>query len=100
MTLRASFFPRRGANQVVTVTGAPASVSVDPVAKSVRLVNEGLNQCHVIIGTGAQTASLGGAPILPGTAVIFSKGDGEDTVAYVSASGGTTLNIQTGEGGN
>lgn len=99
MTIRSPFQPKRGANQVLTPAAASASVSIDPVAKSVRLVNSGTtNICHVRIGSGAQTATAEDLPVLPGESIVVSKGDGEDTLAHISASG-TTLHVQTGEGG-
>ena len=99
MTIRAPFEPRRGANQVLTPAAASASVPIDPKAKSVRLVNSGTtNVCHVRIGTGAQTATVADLPVLPGESIIVQKGEGEDTLAHISASG-TTLHVQTGEGG-
>lgn len=92
------FNPQRGANQVVTPGAASASVAINAVSKSVRLVNSGANICHVRIGTGAQTATTADLPIRAGSEVIVNKGDGENTLAHISAAG-TTLHIQTGEGG-
>lgn len=93
-----AFDPARGSNQIVTPAAASASVSVNPLNKSVRLANSGSNICHVRIGAGAQTATTADTPVLSGQTVIFTKGDGPDTVAYISAAG-TTLHITTGEGG-
>lgn len=99
MSVRAAFNPRRGANQVVTPGAASASIAIDAQAKAVRLVNSGAaNICHVRIGAGAQTATTADLPVLPGESIIVSKGDGENTLAYISAVG-TTLHVQTGEGG-
>jgi len=92
------FNPHRGANQVTSPAGASASISLDPVDKSVRLVNSGANICHVRIGTGAQTATTADIPVRPLSEVIVAKGDGENTLAHISAAG-TTLHVQTGEGG-
>lgn len=92
------FCASRGANQVVTPAAASASVAINANAKSVRLVNSGAGICYVRIGTGAQTATTADIPVRLGSEVIVRKGDGEDTLAYISAAG-TTLNIQTGEGG-
>ena len=92
------FSPHRGANQVVSPAVASASVTIDKSARSVRLVNSGANICYVRIGTGAQTASTADMPVRSAESVVVAKGDGEDTCAYISAAG-TTLNIQTGEGG-
>ena len=98
MSTYAPFQPIRGANQVTTPAAASASVSIDKVAKSVRLVNSGANICHVRIGASTQTATTADMPIRAGSEIIVEKGDGEDTVAYISAAG-TTLHIQPGEGG-
>lgn len=92
------FFPHRGANQVVTPAAASASVTVEKHAHAIRFVNSGANICSVRIGTGSQTATTADTPIRAGSEVILRKADGEDTVAYISAAG-TTLHIQTGEGG-
>lgn len=99
MSVRAPFEPRRGTNQVTTPAAASASIAIDPEAKSVRLVNSGAtNICHVRIGTGAQTATVADLPVLPNSSVIVQKAEGEDTLAHISAAG-TTLHVQTGEGG-
>lgn len=98
MTIRAPFQPRRGQNQVLTPGAASASVGIDATAKSVRLVNSGANICHVRIGNGAQTATTADMPIRAGAEIVVSKGDGDDSLAHISATG-TTLHVQTGEGG-
>ena len=98
MTIRASFYPARGGNQVVTPAATSAEVNIDPKAKSVRLVNSGGNICHVRVGIGSQTATTADTPVRSNSEVILSKGEGEGNVAYISAAG-TTLHIQPGEGG-
>lgn len=98
MTVRAPFNPNRGANQVTTPGAASASVTIDAKAKSVRLVNSGANICHVRIGEGSQTATTADTPVLAGESFIVSKAEDEDTLAHISAAG-TTLHVQTGEGG-
>lgn len=98
MTIRAPYMPQRGANQVVSPGAASASVNVDPHAKTIRLVNSGANICHVRVGQGAQTATTADMPVRANSEVDMQKGDGDDTVAYISAAG-TTLHIQAGEGG-
>lgn len=92
------FCPRRGSNQVTTPGAASASVNLDASAKSIRLVNSGAGICHVRIGTGAQTATTADLPVRAGSEIIVRKGDGENTLAHISAAG-TTLHVQTGEGG-
>jgi len=98
MSIRAPFEPRRGANQVFGITPVSGSTSIDPKAKSIRIVNSGANLCYIRVGTGAQTASTADMVVLGNTSVIVSKGEGEDTIAAISPSG-TTLHVQTGEGG-
>lgn len=100
MAVFAPFEPRRGQNQNVTTGAASASISIDPKAKSVRLVNTGAtNPCHVRIGTGAQTATAADLILRANSELIVSKGEGEDTLAYIQSTGATTLSVQTGEGG-
>jgi|MudIll2142460700_1097286.scaffolds.fasta_scaffold1541597_1 hypothetical protein len=98
MAIQAPFQAQRGANQVVTPGAASASVTVSVFPKSIRLVNSGANICHVRVGEGAQTATTADTPVLPNSELILHRQEGETTVAYISASG-TTLHIQTGEGG-
>lgn len=98
MTMRAPFNPQSGANQVVTPAAASAQVNINPKSKSVRLVNAAAGICHVRIGEGAQVATVADIPVLPNSDLVVSKAEGHDTVAYISAAG-TTLHIQTGEGG-
>lgn len=100
MAVYAPFEPRRGQNQNVTTGAVSASISIDPKAKSVRLVNTGAtNPCHVRIGAGAQTATSADLIIRANSEIIVSKGEGEDTLAYIQSTGATTLSVQTGEGG-
>ena len=102
MTIRAPFQPQRGTNQNLTTSGASQSILLDPIAKSVRLVNSGVtNPCHVRIGTSvsgtpATTADL---VIRANSEIIVQKSDGEDTLSYIQNTGATTLFVQTGEGG-
>lgn len=98
MSIRAPFEPRRGANQSFGITPVSGSTNIDPDAKSVRLVNSGANLCYIRIGAGSQTASSADMVILGNSSVVVSKGDGDDTIAAISPAG-TTLHVQTGEGG-
>lgn len=100
MTIKSPFMPERGKNFVVSPAAASAAVKVNPSAKSVRFVNSGAGLCYVRMGTSlsSATATTADTPVLPNTALILQKQMGDDTVAHISASG-TTLNIQTGEGG-
>lgn len=96
--MRAPFNPQAGANLVVSPGPASASSPINPKSKSVRLVNSGANICYVRVGVTTATASTADTPVLPNSSLIISKADGQDTIAYISAAG-TSLNIQTGEGG-
>lgn len=100
MTIRRPFQPSRDTNQVVSPTAASATATISAGNRSVRLVNSGSAICHVRIGTSisAATATTADLPIRANSEIIVSKDQGEDTVAYISASG-TTLHIQPGEGG-
>lgn len=100
MTVRAPFQGQPGGNQIVATGAASASVTVDGVAKSVRLVNAGAtNPCHVRIGKATQTATTADLVIRANSEVIVQKGDGDVTVAYIQSAGTTTLHIHPGEGG-
>lgn len=100
MTIKSPFMPERGKNFVVSPAAASAAVEVNPSAKSVRFVNSGAAICHVRMGTvlNAATADTTDTPVLPNSALILQKQMGDNTISYISASG-TTLHIQTGEGG-
>lgn len=99
MSVHAPYNPRRGANQPVTAGAASASITLDASAKSVRIVNvDAANVAHIRIGTGAQTATTADMPVRPNSEIIVTKGDGENTLAYISAAG-AALHVQTGEGG-
>jgi len=92
------FQPSRGANITVTANGTSASINIDPIAKSVRLVNEGAAICYVRWGVGNQTATVNDFVLRANSEAYVRKGDGENTIAYISPTG-TTLHIQTGNGG-
>lgn len=94
-----AFCPSRGSNLVLTAGAASLSVAINEVDKNVRLVNSGSNICYVRIGTGPQTATTADTPVRSAESLILRKSEGENTLAYISASG-TTLNVQTGDGGD
>lgn len=92
------FAPSFGTNLVVTPAVTSASSEVSPHDACVRLVNSGVNICYVRLGETAATATTADLPVLPGTSVIIRKAFAYKRIAYISALG-TTLNIQTGDGG-
>jgi hypothetical protein len=98
MTIRAPFKPHYGTNLTVTPAAASASSPINATDKSVRVTNSGATLGYFRIGTGATTASATDVIVLPSTSIIVEKGDGQDTIAYISAVG-TTFSIMTGEGG-
>ena len=92
------FAPNYGSNIVATPASSSASVSIAPGDNCVRLVNTGANVCYVRIGETAATATTADVPVRGGSEVIIRKPLGYSKLAHISASG-TTLNIQTGNGG-
>lgn len=92
------FAPSFGSNLVVTPAATSASVAISPHDSSVRLVNTGTNVCYVRIGETAATATTADLPIRGGSEIVIRKAFGYKALAHISASG-TTLNIQTGDGG-
>lgn len=99
MTIRSPFMADRGGNQSVSGTTTSASVTVRADAKSVRVVNTGSVVVFVRIGTSTQTATAADVPVRGGSDLILAKGDGEDTVAVITASSTATVYVQPGEGG-
>ncbi len=87
------------------MTPAAASAS-SPIAvddKQLRVCNSGSNIGYFrtydsIGGTVTQAATTADCPVLAGTALVVTKGETHDAIAYISASG-TTFQIQAGEGG-
>lgn len=92
------FAPNFGSNAVATPGASSASISIAPNDNCVRLVNTGANVCYVKVGTGTIAATTADLPVRAGSEVIIRKALGHDKLAHISASG-TTLNVQTGNGG-
>lgn len=92
------FAPNYGSNIVATPAAASASVTISGTDNAVRLVNTGANVCYVRIGETAATATTADLAVRAGSEVIIRKANGFTKLAHISASG-TTLNIQTGNGG-
>ena len=92
------FSPNYGSNIVATPAGTSASVTIPAGDNCVRLVNTGSNVCYVRIGETSATATTADLPVRANSEVIIRKALGFSKLAHISASG-TTLNIQTGNGG-
>ncbi len=98
MSMVNQFSPRTGANLVVTPAAASANSAINAQDTAVRLVNTGANICHVRVGYASQTATTADLPVRAGSEIIIRKATEHGNIAYISAAG-TTLHIQTGEGG-
>lgn len=92
------FAPNFGSNIVATPAAASATVNIAAGDNCVRLVNTGANICYVRLGETAATATTADLPVRAGSEIIIRKALGFTKLAHISASG-TTLNIQTGNGG-
>ena len=93
------FQAKRGGNLVVTPAVTSASQTIGTGNKSIRFANSGSNTCYIRVGVGAQTATTADMPLLSNEEIVIQKSEVEDTVAYITTTGTTTLNIQPGEGG-
>lgn len=92
------FAPNFGSNIVATPAASSATVSIVPGDNCVRLVNTGAAVCYVRVGTGTIAATTADLAVRAGSEVIIRKALDYDKLAHISATG-TTLNIQTGNGG-
>lgn len=72
---------------------ASASTSLPGIGDTVRLVNEGPNNCFVSIGTGSQTATLPNATPTATSTPVLAGSDISLTFPKDSASSPTALNI-------
>jgi len=89
------FAPRYGSGQTVTA-GASAAVTLNATDLQVCVTN--LDSAEIgYIRTGPGDASAADMPVLPGKAIVVSKGDGTIRLAYFSA-GTPDLHIMTGNG--
>lgn len=102
MSLPRPFAPQNGSNQtsVLGVAGN-AALSVTPDSSTLRIVNSGANACYVAPYSSKATAYVATAtdyPVLPGTDKVIFIGDVNDRVSVFSPLG-TTVQVQTGDGG-
>lgn len=100
MTQRCPFKPHYGTNQSLAAAAASANTPINPIDKSVRIINTGaaIAFFRITQGAVAAVASASDCPINSGQTLIVEKGDGQDTFSYISASG-ANLQVMTGEGG-
>lgn len=97
MTIKAPVQPTYGRGQIVTPGAVSAQINIDAQAKQVVLTNLGANVCYVRVGSGSQAATTADYPVPAGAQMVISKGDGDSTLAHISAAG-TTLHVIPGEG--
>lgn len=98
MTMKAPLSPRYGSGVVVNPAAASANTAINSVSRQVCLTNLGANICYVRVSNDAtDAATTADYPVPAGAQVIVTKNDGQDRIAYISASG-TSLHIMTGEG--
>lgn len=95
--------------QIAATTTASASVNV-PVfgnPQTIRLVNEGPDNCYVSVGPGSQTATLPSGtasatstPVLAGTDITLSLPTSlvQCQISAITAAGTATLDVQVGLG--
>jgi hypothetical protein len=97
MSILAPFNPSFTQGQTVTAAAAAASVAVNANAKQVTITNTGANIAYVRTGTGTFSATAADMPVLAGTQISITKGEGTETFSYISAAG-TTLHVIPGDG--
>jgi hypothetical protein len=93
----APFAPAYTQGQVVAPAAAAASIAINSEAKNVCLTNLGANVCYVRIGNAPIAATTADYPVPVGMQVLITKGDGQNTLSYISAAG-TSLHVLPGEG--
>ncbi|MES2346313.1 MAG: hypothetical protein V4641_01960 [Pseudomonadota bacterium] len=100
MTIKQPFYPQYGSNQVVAPAAASATISINPDAKQVRVVNTGAAIGYFrtfALAGGAQSATTADCPVPAGTSIVVTTGPLHDRLSYISATG-TTFQVMTGEG--
>lgn len=97
MSVLSPINPSYTQGQTVAAAAVAASVAVNKSAKQIAVTNLGLNVAYVRTGTGVIAATAADMPILPGTQVTLTKGEGQETFSCISAAG-TSLHVIPGEG--
>lgn len=102
-------FKPSGGSARPTATSSTASVTftgaADIAARDVIFVNEGTTMIFVQFGVGSASAGVPGVGVgtagyivPPGLAMLYQKGAGTSTIAYITASGSGSLDILPGTG--
>jgi len=99
MSVQAAFNPAYGTGVTVAPTNTSASSTLGVGAKALVITNLSANVVsYVRVGTGSATATTADYPVLPSTQITLSKGQDNDTVAYVTAASTGSIHIMAGEG--
>lgn len=108
------FKPSTGKTKTLSATSSSSSVAFDAVDVSstpttansgpsgghsvMRVYNAGPSVVFCRWGTGAQTATTGDMPLIPGVVELFDKAGSDDTFAGITAASTATVYISCGEG--
>jgi hypothetical protein len=99
MSVQAAFNPAYGTGVTVAPTSTSASSTLGVGTKALVITNLSANVVsYVRVGTGSTTATTADYPVLPSTQITLSKGQDDDTVAYVTAASTGSIHIMAGEG--
>lgn len=99
MAVQASFNPAYGSGVTVSPGAVSASSTVGFGSKALVITNlSSTVVAYVRVGEGSATATTADYPVLPGTQVSISKAQDQNVVAYITASGSSSLHIMAGEG--
>jgi hypothetical protein len=99
MSVQASFNPAYGSGVTVAPTSTSASSTVGFGSKALVITNlSSTVVAYVRVGEGSATATTADYPVLPSTQVSISKAQDQNVVAYITASGSSSLHIMAGEG--
>jgi len=99
MSVQASFNPAYGSGVTVAPTSTSASSTVGFGSKALVITNlSSTVVAYVRVGEGSATATTADYHVLPSTQVSISKAQDQNVVAYITASGSSSLHIMAGEG--
>jgi hypothetical protein len=97
MTALAPINPAYAQGQTVAAGAVSAQATVNTESKQLCITNLGSNVAYIRVGSGVFAATTADMPILAGSQVSITKGDGDNKIAYISADG-TSLHVIPGEG--
>lgn len=95
------FAPAAGTNRVLALTGTSATAALASVSSQVRVYNSGANKAYFRTyssAAGVPTVTTADYPVAPGGTAVVTVGASHDSIAHLSATGTTTLEVMSGEG--